>query len=90
MGAAVGALAGQAAGLREAGDLVLRGPVRARGLTLSHVCGAGHLLQRLGDQLPGLLAHHRLENRLRLDENLEGDEAYSCVQLHQHPSACPL
>lgn len=56
---------------RGAPGVALGRPVRARGRTRHQLSGAGHVLQRLGDQLPGLLAHHRrLEDRLWLDENL--------------------
>lgn len=76
MSAAVGRLAAQAGGVCENRGGVLHRPVLAAGLSLADLCRAGHLLQCLGDQLPGLFTHHRrLENWLRLDENLEQNEA---------------
>lgn len=54
-----------------AARLLLPWPIRAHRVALPDVCDAGHLLQRLGDQLSGLFTHHRcLEDGLRLDENL--------------------
>lgn len=61
-----------AGGLCEPTRLVLCGAVQGCGLNLAQVCWAGHLMQSLSDQLPGLFTHHCcLEDRLRLDEDLE-------------------
>lgn len=57
--------------------VVLRSSVLSRSQGLADLRRAGRLLQRLGDQLPGLFTHHRrLENRFWLNENLEENEAF--------------
>lgn len=79
LSAAVGAVAAR---------LLLPGAVGAGGVALPRVRRAAHLLQRLGDQLSGLLAHHRrLEDGLGLDEDLAYRTGSTLSRTHVNATA---